>query len=189
MAREHEPGRHRELRAVAVVQERLRLRALRQLTLLQAAHEHRTEPARADVQRVREQDAGRAFQRAAVAHLDRAERGDDVLHQRGVDRGEAREFPRRVPQLAGCAGVMLGIGAQHVRLADVRRGPDRVGLGDEELQLGLDRLRVGERVQLAELPPAEALPVEPRLTSRARLGPAHRDLEPVREVRGRRDSR
>ena len=94
---------------------------------------HRAEPPRADRQRVGEQDAGRAFRgRLAVAHLDRARArrpAPSARRERRIGRGEARELPTPRPQLAGRAGVGLGLGAQHVGPAHVRRRPDRLGLG------------------------------------------------------------
>ena len=80
-----------------VVEERLGHRPLRELGVLQPAHEDGAEAPRADLERVGEQHA---LGRVALAHLDRRQRLQHVLgpaEQRRVDRPRARAAPPPPP--------------------------------------------------------------------------------------------
>ncbi len=165
MAREHEPGGDRQRGARAIVEERLGLRALRQLALLQPADEDRAEAAGADRERVREQHARRAVgDRLGLAHLDGGERLEHVARGSDERRVGVREPDQLLdggPQLPRGARVGLAFGRQHVGAADVRRGPDRLGLGEEGVQERLDALggRGGELVERGEVRAAEPRPM------------------------------
>ena len=167
-----------------VVEERLGHRPLRELRVLQPAHEDGAEAPRADLERVGEQHA---LGRVALAHLDRRQRLEHVLgtaEQRRIARREPAQLARRRPQLGGHARLVALVGVEQVGAAHVRGRPDRVGLGDERgeqrlrpLGRGVRRARRGARAR----PAPSATP--PRGRPRSRCAAHGRRARPPRPAR------
>ena len=92
-----------------------------------------------------------------------------VADEGGVLLVQAEQLFDRGPQRPGGAGVGLGVGVQHVGLADVRRGPDRLGLGQQRRE---ERPRAPRRRRRArrarEVTAAELRPVVAGVAGRAR---------------------
>ena len=96
---------------------------------------------------------------------------------------QAAQLARGGAQVRGDARVGLLLGGEHRGAAQVRRGPDRVGLRLERAQqrFGAVRGRLGERVERHERRAAEArLPDGAGGTGAAQLATAHAHLERVR---------
>ena len=186
VAGQDEPRGLRQLRPGAVVQERLRDRPLRQLALLQAAHEHGPEAARADRQRVGEQDARRR-RGVAVADLDGGERLEQLLRlagERGIGGRELGQLADRRAELARGAGggLLVGDSGRRRGACAARSRSSRPPPAEHP---GTARAAsVGELVELGQLAAAELRPVPARVARGARLVAADLDLEPVGELRG-----
>ena len=206
-------GRHQPA-PVLVGQERLRHRAARKLPVLEPADEDGAEAPRADRERVGEQDArggcggpagargatvlggvdgpgGRAQRRSrdrrGLPHLDGPERFEHVLRaaeQPRVGGGQAAQLGRGGAQVGGDARIREVLRGEHRGTADVRRGPDRVGLRLQRAQQRLGALggRRGERVERVERRAAQArLPGRAGGARAAQPAAAHAHLERVGE--------
>ena len=181
MQRQPQARRRGEPAPRVVVEEGLGHGPARELGVLQPAHEDRAEAPRADLERVGEQHA---LGGVALAHLDRRERLQHVLRaaqQRGVGGGEPAQLAGRRPQLGGDARLVALRGIEQVRAADVRRGPDRVRLGDERRE---QRLRAGARGVRQRVEPCHDLrrPARRGVAGARDLMAAHLRVELVRQV-------
>ena len=164
MQRQPQARRGGEPAPRVVVEERLGHGPERELGVLAPAHEDGAEAPRADLQRVGEQHA---LGRVALAHLDRAERLEDVrrpAEQRRVGGRKPAQLARRRPELGSHPRlVALGV-VEHVGAAGVRRGPERVGLGHERPQ---ERLRALGRGVREDIEARERLGAQRAAASRA----------------------